>query len=153
VSFRPGFYLRLALVADLWVYLLFIVSFVLLPLFPTERGAGLSDNPLTPIEIIFAFSALIPAYFLAGRLIVKPHFPGNESAYLVTALYGLIVLATFLTVGRQTVLVEPPQVWVTIVAFLGGVVGAGGAHVFDGGKNPLGPRVERWLKYRESGDA
>lgn len=145
MRFRPGLGLRVALVADLWVYLIGIVLFVLLPIFPVEVGERLTGNVIEPVEWALALLALVPAYGLAGRLIEKPHLWGNEWAYIATAFYGLIVLAAFLSVGRASVIVEPSVAGLVAVWFAGGAVGAAGAHIFDGSGSPLAPIFERWI--------
>lgn len=143
---RPGFYLRLALVADLGVYLTMIVLFVLLPLFPTRRGMTLESNELTAIETGIAVLVIVPAIGLFGRLVITPRVPYNEWAYLATGFYGLLVMAAFLTVGLSSVYVNKNLTLVLVMALLIGIIGSAGAHVFDGGREPLGPRLERFLR-------
>lgn len=146
MTFRSGLGLRLALIADLWVYLIFVVLFVLIPIFPTLNGG---PNNLTPPEILVAILSIIPAYGLAGRLLERPHLWGNEWAYLSTSGYGLLVLAVFLTVGRSQVNVEPDVIPIVVASFFTGIIGAAGAHVFDGGSRPNQPIMERWLRDHE----
>lgn len=143
---RQGFYLRLALVADLGVYLLMIMVFVLLPLYRVRATMDFEGNELTPIEVVLAILGIIPIILLGGRLFVRPKIRFNEWAYLVTGFYGLLVLAAFLTIGLSHVYVHPNQIIFVITAFFIGIIGAAGAHVFDGGREPLGPRVERLLR-------
>lgn len=148
---RQGFYLRIALIADLWVYLLILVLFVFLPLFPVEIGRGLDGNVITPVEWVVGTLALVPAYLLTGRLFIHPWLWGNQWAYITTAAYGLFVLAAFLGLGTQQVLVERPVMIIVIAMTLVGVVGAAGAHVCDGGNQPNGTRIERWVAAQERG--
>lgn len=149
---RPGFYLRVALIADLWVYLLVLVLFVYLPLFPVEVGERLEGNEVTLVEWVLVSLATVPAYLLAGRLFVHPALRFNEWAYLVTAGYGLLVLAGFLSFGVRQVIVETPVQAVVIAMTFVGVSGAAGAHVCDGGRQPNGTRIERWVAAHERGD-
>lgn len=147
---RQGFYLRLALIADLWIYIITLVLFVLLPFFPIEIGARLDGNEITDFEFFLAATSIIPFTTLFGRLVEKPNIPLNRWAYLITAFYGLFVLVGFLTVGVQSVIVEDTvKVIVVSVSFIG-IAGAAGAHILDGGDSfPLGPRLERYLEEKD----
>lgn len=148
---RPGFALRVALIADLWVYLIVLVMFVYLPLFPVEVGERLEGNEVTGVEWTLVALSVIPAYALLGRLIERPRLWGNEWAYIITAAYGLTVLVAFLAFGVQQVIVERPVQAVVVMMTMVGVVGAGSAHVCDGGIQPNGTRIERWVAAHERG--
>lgn len=150
MELRGGFYLRLALIADLWIYLITLILFVLLPIFPVALGQRLDGNEITGVEWFIASLGLIPLYTLLGRLFRKPHVPLNEWAYLITSFYGLFVLIAFLTVGIESVIVEYTVRIIIIFVSLIGIAGATGAHILDGGKGPpLGPRLEKFLSERD----
>lgn len=139
ITFRRGFYLRVALIADLWFYLVALVLLEILDLFPlAQDNTILASGP-----VLVAIFALVPAVLLFGRLVEKPKIPLNEWAYLVTAGYGLLILFGFYIVGYQSLAVTT-NINVVVTAFVSvGVVGAIGAHLLDGGSNPIGPAVER----------
>ena len=145
---REGFYYRIALIADLIVYLVFTVLFVMLPLFPSSTTFRIEDNHLTFVEILFGSMAIFPLIGLFGRLVTRPHIPYNEWSYLVTGFYGMLVLVAFLTVGIRDVYVGSTMFVVFVTACLVGIVGSAGAHVFDGTNVPLGPRIEARLRFK-----
>ena len=139
IVFRRGFYLRVALIADLWVYLLAVVLLEVLNLFPSREVPTLLVSGPWMIALI----AIIPAILLFGRLVDKPRVPLNEWAYLATAAYGLFILFGFYLAIFRAIDVDTNRIVVISAFVLIGVVGSLGAHILDGGKNPIGPVVER----------
>lgn len=148
LAVRRGFCMRLVLVGDLFLFLIFLVLFVTLPLFPSKEDGLIATNGLTREEIVIALFAIIPMTALFGRFFSKPRIPYNEWAYLLSAGYTLLVLAGFLTFGLRSVDVRPPALTLVVFFSLVGIFGAAGAHVVDGGGKPVGPLLERWLNER-----
>ena len=64
----------------------------------------------------------------------QPPLPGNQYAYLFLAFYTALVGATFFSTGGRQV-EWTVQVLIASIMF-GGLLGAGGAHILDGGSKP-----------------
>jgi hypothetical protein len=144
---RAGFSIRLALIADLWAYLLFISLLVGLPVFPSLDSEGLA-NVVAGQDLTLLLLAAPAAVLLLGRLVVKPYIPFSEWAYVATAAYGLLVLSSWNTWAVNQVEISPMLQLVISAAILIGIVGASGGHILDGGSRASSPIIERWVKER-----
>lgn len=143
VIFRRGFYLRVALIADLWVYLVSLTLLVTLDIF----DPGIENSDLVSFPKWVALFGMVPAFLLFGRLVEKPKVPKNEWAYLITAFYGVVLMAAIVaSVLSGQIVVYSGRLLLVSSFVMVGVAGSIGAHILDGGENPIGPRMDERLR-------
>lgn len=143
IIFRRGFYLRAALIADLWIYLVSLTLLMTLGVF----DPGIETSDLVSFPKWIALFGLIPAVLLFGRLIEKPKIPKNEWAYLATAFYGIVLMIGIVaSVLLGQFVVYSGRLLLVSSFVMVGVVGSIGAHILDGGENPIGPRMDERLR-------
>lgn len=139
--------LRLALVADLVVFVVVLAIVAVLPIeqdSPEQALVTLGTNVLRPAEVLVIVMAPFVLVGLVGRLLEKPHVPANEWAYAATIFYAVAALSLL---GAPT----DGGVSVILVLALGllvapSIVGAFFGHLLDGGKQRLAPRVAAWVE-------
>ena len=127
---------RIALIADLVIYLFSVIMFAVVPLFPTRDG---SENLVTPPEAVIAVVGFIPVIWIILWSMDIKRF-GSRWGYLATGFYGLVTM-----LGFTSVAIDPdgqldtgPYGMVMVQAWLlSGIVGALLAHIVDGGKRSL----------------
>jgi hypothetical protein len=139
----------IAIIADLVIYQITLILFVLLPIFRPLPGLEPEVNTLTSIEIVFAVVGVVLTILLIGRLLERPYIFLNQWAYLFVVGYGLTVLVAFLIVAPTQVIVPPNAKIVIGFTICIGIVGAAGAHLLDGGAGrPLSSQLDRYLRRR-----
>jgi hypothetical protein len=122
---------RLALIADLLIYLFSVMWFAFVPLFPTVDG---SENELSASEAVIGITGFIPMVWMVSRMLGWGWY-WDRWGYLTTAGYGLFTIFAFDSIAIfSNTLIVSWQAIVTINLWLfSGVVGAGMAHLVDGG--------------------
>lgn len=130
MTLRDGFTLRIALIGDLFLFVIALMMFSILPIF-----GDTSTNPVMLEELISCLLGVPALALLFGRLFIRPAIPWNEWAYLYVAGYSVLVGATFFTFAAE---IATPQVRaILIVIFSSHIVGAVGAHFIEGSNKPL----------------
>lgn len=136
MELRDGFTLRVALIGDLFLFVIALMMFSILPVF-----GDLALNPVTPIEVI-SFLLGVPALvLLAGRMLVRPYIRGNRWAYLYTCFYAILVGSFFITFAVD--IASPPVRATLLVVLFSHIVGSFGAHVIEGSDRPLTALLEK----------
>lgn len=122
---------RVALIADLIIYLGSVMWFAYIPLFPTADG---SPNELSASEAIIAVTGVIPMLWMLSRMLGWGWY-WDRWGYLAAAAYGLFTAIAFnaVALGTDTLIVSWQAVVTVDMWMASGVVGAFMAHLVDGG--------------------
>jgi hypothetical protein len=132
----------MALIADLVVFVAVVAVVAVLPIVPGPDGTT-ATNPLRLTELLVLLLAPFVVVGLFGRLLEKPHVPGNEWAYLATLGYAVFA---FGLLGFFTEVSTAPTLIIALaLVMIPSVVGSFFAHILDGGNKRLAPRVAAWV--------
>jgi hypothetical protein len=140
--------LRLALVADLFVYVLGLALFAYYRMF--HHVGEQYENKALGIALTLASIPVVIG--LAGRLFEKPRLPHNQWAYMACFLYGLLSMMAFNFITPRVAPLNNTEFGlIANVWMLSGVVGAFFGHVMDGGNGPsIASRIEKMRDGRVS---
>lgn len=146
LQLRAGAIMRTALIADLFMFVIGLMLFSILPVF-----GDLQSNKVEVFEVVFFILGVPALVGLFGRFFCKPRIPFNEWAYLYTAAYvALISLLFYSVVAPNPNYSVPTNVNIILFfIFVGQFLGAGGAHIIDGSKEPVADSIARKFEYGE----
>lgn len=128
--------LRLAILGDLFLFMIGTMLFSVLPIF-----GDISENPVEAVEIGLFLLGVPGLVLLFGRLFERPFIYGNEWGYLYCGIYITIVAGVYFLLASN--LAEWTVNTILLVMFASGMAGGYGSHIIDGGRKPLGPRLAR----------